>query len=101
MKRPEWNGCVENFSGRCDAEFYEVEGFRDREDFLSKAYTFTLYFNLERSNIETGLTPREEVFTKTHIKDNHFFTFASCVLDDLEIFSEDFLFRNDVPEYHT
>ena len=55
--RTEWNGSVENFHGR-------VECFRDRKDFLGKAYTFSLYFNLERSNIQTGLTPREVVLPK-------------------------------------
>jgi hypothetical protein len=28
IRKPEWNGCVENFHGRIEAEFYEVESFR-------------------------------------------------------------------------
>jgi len=100
VRRPEWNGCVENFHGRIEAEFYEEESFRDREDFLGKPFTFTHYFKIERSNIETGSTPREEVFTKTHIRDNRFFCFPSIVLDDLELLSEDLLSRYDVPEHH-
>jgi len=44
-----------------------------------------------RGNIETGLTPRDEVFAKTQIKDNRFFTFAPVVLDDLEVFSKNLI----------
>jgi len=28
IRKPEWNGCAENFHGRIEAEFYEVESFR-------------------------------------------------------------------------
>ncbi len=98
--RPEWNGSVENFHGRIEAEFYEVECFKNRQDFLSKAFTFNLYFNLEPSKIETGLTPREVVFTKTHIKDNQFFSLAPVILDEIDLFSKDLICRDDVPEHH-
>jgi len=28
IRKPGWNGCAENFHGRIEAEFYEVESFR-------------------------------------------------------------------------
>ena len=33
-----------------EVAFYEIENFADRDDFISKAYTYQLFFNLERSN---------------------------------------------------
>jgi transposase len=41
---------VETFHNLVEAEFYEVEKFKDRQDFLEKAYSYQLFFNLERPN---------------------------------------------------
>jgi hypothetical protein len=41
---------VETVHGLMETEFYEIETFADREDFMSKANTYQLSFNLERPN---------------------------------------------------
>ena len=41
---------VETVHGLMEPEFYEIEQFTDRQDFMSKANTYQLFFNLERSN---------------------------------------------------
>jgi transposase len=41
---------VETVHGLIETEFYEIETFVDREDFMSKANTYQLFFNLERPN---------------------------------------------------
>jgi len=41
---------VETVHGLMEPEFYEIEKFSDRMDFLSKANTYQLFFNLERPN---------------------------------------------------
>ncbi len=41
---------VETVHGLMETEFYEIETFIDRADFMSKAYTYQLFFNLERPN---------------------------------------------------
>ena len=41
---------VETIHGLMETEFYELETFADREDFMSKANTYQLFFNLERPN---------------------------------------------------
>jgi len=41
---------VETVHGLMETEFYEIETFADREDFMSKADTYQLFFNLERPN---------------------------------------------------
>ncbi len=41
---------VETVHGLMETEFYEIEKFADRTDFISKASTYQLFFNLERPN---------------------------------------------------
>ena len=41
---------VETVHGLMETEFYEIEEFTDRADFISKANTYQLFFNLERPN---------------------------------------------------
>jgi len=41
---------VETVHGLMETEFYEIETFTDRADFMSKANTYQLFFNLERPN---------------------------------------------------
>lgn len=41
---------VETVHGLMETEFYELEAFSNREDFITKASTYQLFFNLERPN---------------------------------------------------
>jgi len=41
---------VETVHNLMEAEFYEIETFADRQDFLKKSYSYQLFFNLERPN---------------------------------------------------
>ena len=41
---------VETYHNLVEMEFYEVEKFKDRSDFLNKAYSYQLFFNLVRPN---------------------------------------------------
>lgn len=41
---------VETVHNLIETEFYEIENFIDRNDFMQKAYTYELFFNLERPN---------------------------------------------------
>ena len=41
---------VETIHGLMETEFYEIETFTDRANFISKANTYQLFFNLERPN---------------------------------------------------
>ena len=41
---------VETVHGLMETEFYELESFSDRTDFMNKASTYQLFFNLERPN---------------------------------------------------
>ena len=41
---------VETVHGLMETEFYEIETFADRADFINKANTYQLFFNLERPN---------------------------------------------------
>jgi hypothetical protein len=41
---------VETVHNLIETEFYEIENFTDRTDFMRKAHTYQLFFNLERPN---------------------------------------------------
>jgi hypothetical protein len=41
---------VETVHNLIETEFYEIEQFADRVDFMEKAHTYQLFFNLERPN---------------------------------------------------
>jgi hypothetical protein len=41
---------VETVHNLIEIDFYEIERFADRDDFMRKAYTYQLFFNLERPN---------------------------------------------------
>ena len=41
---------VETVHNLMELEFYEIEQFTSRKDFMNKAYTYQLFFNLERPN---------------------------------------------------
>jgi len=41
---------VETVHNLIEAEFYEIENFKNRRDFMNKAYSYQLFFNLLRTN---------------------------------------------------
>jgi transposase len=45
-----WQADVETVHNLDEKDFYELEQFVDRKDFLEKAYSYQLFFNLERPN---------------------------------------------------
>jgi transposase len=45
-----WQSDIETVHNLIELEFYEIEQFSDRTDFIEKAYTYQLFFNLERPN---------------------------------------------------
>ena len=45
-----WQADVETVHRLIEDEFYEVETFRSRQDFLAKATTYILWFNVARTN---------------------------------------------------
>lgn len=45
-----WQADVETVHSLMEREFYEIELFLDPHDFLSKAYSYQLFFNLARPN---------------------------------------------------
>ena len=56
---------VETVHSLMEPEFYEVESFRDRADFLKKATSYNLFFNLARANSgKENKTPWELVLDK-------------------------------------
>lgn len=48
--RYRWQADVETVHDIIEREWYELERFESRKDFMAKAYTYQLYFNLKRIN---------------------------------------------------
>jgi len=87
---PRFNGAVENFHDRVEDEFYDIEEFRNEKSFLGKAYTFSLWFNLERPNMTFKKTPWEMIQMRS-IKNPNFMNFPPIILDDLDIYASNVL----------
>jgi len=45
-----WQSDIETVHNLIELEFYEIEAFTDRIDFMEKAHAYQLFFNLERPN---------------------------------------------------
>jgi transposase len=95
---PRFNGAVENFHGRVEDEFYDLEDLPDTPRLLSKASTYMLYFNLERPNLNLKKTPLQAVQQHTHIQDPAFMAFPPLVLDHLPLFGPRLRPVNDVSD---
>jgi hypothetical protein len=65
---------VETIHSLMETEFYEIERFAGRQDFLNKATTYSLFFNLARKNSgKENNTPWELIcqkYTEAHQKDS-------------------------------
>lgn len=53
-----WQSDVESFHWMVEDEFYDIEAYRNKTEFLAKAYAYQLYFNFRRKNrYKGGKTP--------------------------------------------
>ncbi len=59
---PTWNSDVEAFHGLIEDEFYEIEEYRGREEFMGKAWAYQLWFNYKRKNRNRGRKTPLEIF---------------------------------------
>jgi hypothetical protein len=55
-----WQSDVETVHNLIEFEFYEIENFKDRKDFIQKALTYQTFFNFQRPNsYKENKTPRQ------------------------------------------
>ncbi len=95
---PRFNGSVENFHGRIEDEFYDLEDLPTLSDLLGKAFSYMLYFNLERPNLDLKKTPFQAVKQQTDLHNSQFMLFPPLVLDDLPLFGPQLRSVNDVSD---
>ena len=75
---------VETVHSLMENEFYLIEPFRDRADFIRKANEYQLYFNLARTNSgKENKTPWQLIQTKFRNPDPRIPALAVCCLDRL------------------
>ena len=94
--KKEYNGSVENFHDRIEDEFYDIETFNSLSDFLGKTWTFTLYWNLERENLQLKKTPFRLIKEKCYIFDPTIASFQPFILDEMKTFWPNYL-QKSVP----
>jgi len=77
---------VETVHALMETEFYEIEAFRDRPDFIRKATAYNLFFNLARKNSgKENKTPWELVLEKHPQADPRLPLLEPVFLDELYI----------------
>jgi hypothetical protein len=75
---------VETVHGLMETEFYELETFSDRTDFMRKADTYQLFFNLQRPNTyKEDMTPWQLATEKIPDLDKRLFFIPPVDLDQL------------------
>ena len=75
---------VETIHGLMETEFYEIESFTNRSDFMNKANTYQLFFNLERPNTyKEDKTPWQLAYEKKPDLDKRLLMTATIDLDAL------------------
>jgi len=83
LGKKEWQGVVESFHGRIEDEHYDIESYRSLSEFLSKTWSFMLYWNLKRKNLEKKKTPFQLIKEKCRILDPAIGNFQPFVLDEM------------------
>jgi transposase len=84
---------VETFHDIVEREFFEIEHFHSREEFMQKAYSYQLFFNLKRTNTyKENKTPYELAKEKEPDISDSFFRMPPIDLD----YAADLLYK-----YHT
>ena len=94
--KKEYQGVVESSHGRIEYEFYDIEVFNSLSDFLSKSYTYILYWNLDRKKIRDKKSPMMLIKEKCHIFDSSIGDFKPVILDELRTYSRHY-FMKSVP----
>lgn len=85
--RKEYQGVVESSHGRIEYEFYDIETFSSLSSFLSKSYTYLLYWNLDRKKISDKKSPLMLIKEKCAIFDTLIGDFKPFVLDEVKTFA--------------
>ena len=91
---------VETVHNLIEMEFYEIETFKNREDFLNKAYSYQLFFNLERPNTyKENKTPWQLAKEKNPDLNIEVATIPPVFLEDLLKSELDFLHQRGYHVY--
>ena len=94
--KKEYLGSVESFHDRIEDEFYDIETFNSLAEFLGKAWSFILYWNLDRENLELKKTPFRLIKEKCHILNPAIANFQPFILDEMKTLWPDYL-QKSVP----
>ena len=75
---------IETVHNLIEVDFYELEYFKDRPDFFNKAYSYQLFFNIDRPNTyKENKTPWQLALEKNKNLDKRFLMLPPVDLDEL------------------
>ncbi|MDP2683601.1 MAG: helix-turn-helix domain-containing protein [bacterium] len=82
--KKEYQGVVESSHGRIEYELYDVETFCSLDMFLSKAYTYILYWNMDRKKIADKKSPLMLIKENCGIFETSIGDFKPFILDEVK-----------------
>jgi len=92
-----WQSDVETIHNLMELEFYEIESFKSRIDFMNKASSYQLFFNLKRPNsYKEHKTPWQLAQQKNPCLDKRLLMIPSVDLDKLVSMKNQIKRGNDV-----
>ena len=92
-----WQSDVETIHNLMELEFYEIETFKNRQDFMNKANSYQLFFNLKRPNpYKEHKTPWQLAHEKNPLLDKRLLMIPAVDLDKLVSMKNQIKGGNDV-----
>ena len=92
-----WQSDVETIHNLMELEFYEIESFNSRQDFINKASAYQLFFNLKRPNsYKEHKTPWQLAHHKNPNLNKHLLMIPAVDLDKLLSMKNYFLRGNNL-----
>jgi transposase-like protein len=86
-----WQSDVETIHNLMELEFYEIESFNNRQDFINKASSYQLFFNLHRPNsYKEHKTPWQLARDKRPNLDKRLLMIPAVDLDNLLVWKTNF-----------
>jgi len=95
---PNANADVEASHKLIENEFYELESIKSKKDFLGKAYTYQVYFNLMRKNSYKGWKTPADILSQYNLP-TEILVLTPVIIDDILYKDKFFRIREDRRDY--
>ncbi|MCK4526716.1 transposase [candidate division WOR-3 bacterium] len=97
-RHPNANADVESSHKLIENEFYQLESIKSKKDFLGKAYTYQVYFNLKRKNSYKGWKTPRDILEQYNLP-IEILVLTPVIIDDILYKDRFFRIREDKRDY--